>query len=61
MEFFLCVIGMVLFVEGFPYAASPEVVKRGMEKIMEMPDGALRTIGLALMVTGILLVYLGKG
>lgn len=60
MEFILCVIGMVMIVEGLPYFAFPEQMKSCVQKILEMPDGSLRKFGFALMVTGLFLIYIGK-
>jgi uncharacterized protein YjeT (DUF2065 family) len=60
MDFFLCVIGMVMIVEGLPYFAFPESMKSWIKKIIDMPVGALRKIGLVLMIIGLLLVYMGK-
>jgi uncharacterized protein YjeT (DUF2065 family) len=59
MEFFLCVLGMVMIIEGLPYFAFPEKMKLWVQKIIEMPDGALRKFGTVLMFTGLLLVYIG--
>ncbi|MDM8525782.1 DUF2065 domain-containing protein [Desulfococcaceae bacterium HSG8] len=60
MEFFLCVIGMVMIVEGLPYFAFPEKVKHWMEKALEIPNEALRWIGFIMMFFGLGLVYFGK-
>ena len=60
MNFFLCVIGMTMIVEGLPYFAFPEKIKLVVMKVIEMPDSALRTFGFVLMLTGLGLVYLGK-
>ena len=60
MDFFLCVIGMVMVVEGVPYFAFPEKMKVWVRQVLQLPDSALRRLGLALMCTGVLLVYLGK-
>ncbi len=60
MKFFLCVLGMVMVVEGFPYFAFPEKMKFWVHKILEMPDNSLRKFGFVLMFAGIFLVYLGK-
>ena len=61
MKFFLCVIGMVMIVEGLPYFAFPEKMKFWVQKILEMPDSALRKFGFVLMVTGLWMIYMGKG
>jgi uncharacterized protein YjeT (DUF2065 family) len=60
MSFFLCVIGMVMIVEGVPYFAFPDRMKPWLQKIIETPDGSLRRIGLGLMIAGLLLVYFGR-
>jgi uncharacterized protein YjeT (DUF2065 family) len=60
MNFFLCVLGMVMVVEGLPYFAFPEKMKFWVQKILEMPDSTLRKFGFVLMLTGLVLVYMGK-
>jgi uncharacterized protein len=60
MDFFLCVIGMVMVLEGLPYFAFPDKMKSYIEKMLEMSDKTLRKFGLALMLIGICLVYFGK-
>ncbi|BBO84364.1 hypothetical protein DSCO28_49300 [Desulfosarcina ovata subsp. sediminis] len=60
MDYFLCVIGMVMIVEGVPYFAAPERMKAWMSKIMELAPARLRRFGLVMMVAGLLLVYLGR-
>jgi len=60
MKYFLCVIGMVMIVEGLPYFIFPEKMKSWMKKIIEMHEGALRWAGFTLMLAGLLLVYLGR-
>lgn len=61
MEFFLAVIGMVMIIEGLPYFAFPERMKRWIQKLIEMPDSALRKFGFVLMIAGFLLVYMARG
>ena len=60
MQFFLCVLGMVMVVEGLPYFAFPEKMKFVIQKVIEMPDKALQKFGFVLIIIGICLVYLGK-
>ena len=60
MKFFICVIGMVMVVEGLPYFAFPEKMKFVIQKVMDMPDKALQKFGFVLMLVGLCLVYLGK-
>lgn len=60
MEFFLCVIGMVMIIEGLPYFGFPDRMKAMMRTILEIPDDSLRKLGFGLMVAGLVLVYLGN-
>jgi len=60
MKFFLCVIGMVMIIEGIPYFGFPDKMKQMMQKILTLPDDVLRKFGLVLMLVGLVLVYLGK-
>jgi uncharacterized protein YjeT (DUF2065 family) len=60
MDFFLCVLGLVMIIEGLPYFAFPEQMKSWVSKILEMPEAWLRRFGIVLMLTGLCLVYLGK-
>ena len=60
MEFILCVVGMLMIIEGLPYFAFPEKMKFWIQKILVTPEGALRKVGLVLMFIGLLLVFLGR-
>jgi uncharacterized protein YjeT (DUF2065 family) len=60
MDYFLCVIGMVMIIEGFPYFVFPEKMKQWVRKVLELPEGSLRRFGLVLMFMGLFLVYAGK-
>ncbi|MFC1516802.1 DUF2065 domain-containing protein [Thermodesulfobacteriota bacterium] len=60
MKFFLCVLGMVMIIEGLPYFAFPEKMKFWIEKILELSAGTLRKFGFVLMLTGLFLIYMGK-
>jgi uncharacterized protein len=60
MDYFLCVIGMVMIIEGLPYFAFPEKMKRMIRTLIQMPEGALRRFGCVLMLIGLFFVYLGR-
>jgi hypothetical protein len=60
MDYFLCVLGMVMIIEGVPYFAAPDRMKSWMAMIIEMAPGTLRRFGLVMMVAGLALVYLGR-
>jgi hypothetical protein len=60
MDYFLCVIGMVMIIEGLPYFAFPEKMKVWVQTVLELPHGTLRRFGLVLMLMGLFLVWAGK-
>jgi len=60
MKYFICVIGMVMIVEGLPYFAFPETVKRYLARIHDIPSGTLRVLGFVLVVIGLVFVYFGN-
>jgi len=60
MEFFLCVVGMVMIVEGLPYFAFPEKMKLVVKKFLQMPTSSMRKFGFVLMLAGLFLVFMGK-
>ena len=61
MKFFLCVIGMVMIVEGLPYFAFPRKMKASVQMILGLDDAILRRFGLFLILAGLGLVYLAMG
>lgn len=60
MDFFLCVLGMVFIIEGLPYFAFPEKLKIYLEKISTIPESTLRLLGICAIITGLILIYLGR-
>ena len=60
MDYFFCVMGMVLIIEGLPYLAFPEKLKPYLIKITTLPDATLRIIGISAVVLGLLLLYFGR-
>ena len=61
MKFFLCVIGMVMIVEGLPYFAFPDKMKATVQMILTLDTAILRRFGFFLMIAGLGLVYLAMG
>jgi hypothetical protein len=53
-------LGLVLIIEGLPYFAFPNQLKRWLRQLLASPDSMLRGFGFAAMVLGLLLVYLGR-
>jgi uncharacterized protein YjeT (DUF2065 family) len=58
---FVVAIGLVFAIEGILFAAFPAQVKRAMAHVTDTGDGALRLIGIASAVTGVILVWLVRG
>lgn len=60
MELLLCVLGMVLVVEGLPYFGFPDKMKAMMSFIQEQDDSTLRIMGGSMMVIGLLIVFVAR-
>ena len=60
MDLFICVIGMVMIIEGLPYFAFPDKMKLFLIKMLEVPSESLRKFGLVLMLGGLFFVYLAR-
>jgi uncharacterized protein YjeT (DUF2065 family) len=58
MKFLFCLLGLVLVLEGLPYFAFPESMKRWMLRIQDIPTAHLRVLGFFTMCAGLLLAYL---
>ncbi|QIE44941.1 DUF2065 domain-containing protein [Pseudohalocynthiibacter aestuariivivens] len=53
-------LGLVLIVEGLVYALAPQIVERMLEALRSIPPEARRTIGMLALISGLILVWLGK-
>jgi len=60
MKLFLCVIGLVLIIEGLPYFTFPDRIKAYLARIIETPASTLRAIGFVSIMIGVVLVYFGR-
>jgi uncharacterized protein YjeT (DUF2065 family) len=58
--YLITVLGLIFFFEGIPYLASPKHSKKLLNWILSASTPSLRILGAALMVAGLLLVYLGR-
>jgi uncharacterized protein YjeT (DUF2065 family) len=61
MSDFFAAVGLVFVIEGLLFAAFPGPAKRAMASAMETPEAALRIIGIASAVLGVLVVWLVRG
>ncbi|HTY26062.1 MAG TPA: DUF2065 domain-containing protein [Desulfomonilaceae bacterium] len=60
MEFFFCVLGMVLVIEGLPYFGFPEKMRDMMRFLHEQDDMSLRIMGATLMAIGLLILFFAR-
>lgn len=60
LEYFLCVLGMVMVVEGLPYFGFPEKMRELLRFLQEQNDTTLRIIGGTLMGTGLLVLFIAR-
>jgi len=58
MKLLFCLLGLVLIVEGLPYFAFPNKMKKWVSTIQEIPDSNLRVMGFFAIVVGLLIAYL---
>lgn len=58
---FIAALGLVLVFEGLLYGALPRLAKRMAADVIEMPEGVMRAIGLAVMAGGVFVVWLVRG
>jgi hypothetical protein len=61
MSDFLAAFGLVFVIEGLVFAAFPGPAKRAMASVLHTPDTALRGIGIASAIIGLILVWLVRG
>lgn len=60
MKELLCVLGLIFIIEGLPYFAFPEKLKIYLIKIAQLPDSTLRFLGIAAIIVGLILLYIGR-
>jgi uncharacterized protein YjeT (DUF2065 family) len=58
MKLLFLLIGVVLVLEGLPYAAAPDIMRGWLEKVSRMEPHSLRLIGIASVVSGLGLCWL---
>ncbi|MFH7319817.1 DUF2065 domain-containing protein [Desulfurivibrio sp. D14AmB] len=60
MELLISLIGLLLIVEGLPYAAFPEAMQRWLSQLQQLNPATMRKIGLVMLGLGLLLCYLAR-
>ena len=59
MKFFLCVIGGVMIIQGFPYFVFPEKMKVWIQRLQEVSPDTLQKFGFGIVIMGFFLIYMG--
>jgi len=59
-DYLLTVLGLIFIIEGLPYFAFPNHLKRWLRQVLVQPESVLRGLGFAAMLLGLLMVYLGR-
>lgn len=57
MKLFILLIGLVLVLEGLPYAAAPEAMQDWLKKLSEIDPGQLRQMGLVALIVGLIICF----
>ncbi len=57
MKIFTLLIGLILILEGLPYAAAPEAMQGWLKKLSDTSPNVLRATGFFAMVLGLVIVY----
>jgi uncharacterized protein YjeT (DUF2065 family) len=57
MKLLITLIGVVLILEGLPYAAFPEATRKWLRQLIAMRTGQLRLLGFVALGCGLLLCY----
>ena len=58
MKLFLLVLGLVLILEGLPYAAAPEKMREWLMKLSDVPPATLRMLGIGSISFGLFICWL---
>ncbi len=58
MKLLLLLVGMVMILEGLPYAAAPDRMLGWLQKLSRMDPGQLRIVGVITVISGLLLCWL---
>ena len=58
MKLLLLLVGMVLILEGLPYAAAPESMQEWLQKLSQLNPRHLRFIGILTVTSGLLICWL---
>jgi len=58
MKLFLLLIGLVFILEGLPYAASPDSMRKWLVKLADLSSQQLRVMGFSAVGLGLLIIWI---
>ncbi|BHH83284.1 DUF2065 domain-containing protein [Desulforhopalus sp. 52FAK] len=57
MKLLILLIGLILVLEGLPYAAAPEAMQDWLKKLSESDPAQLRKMGVVALITGLCICF----
>lgn len=60
MKLLVALLGLVLILEGLPYAAFPETMQNWLRQILAAPPALLRLLGLAAVLLGLFFCFVAQ-
>jgi uncharacterized protein len=61
MNDFIAAVGLLFVFEGLFYGGFPFLAKRFAKDVAEMPENALRIVGVLAIAAGVVIVWLARG
>lgn len=58
MKLFILLIGLILVLEGLPYAAAPEAMQEWLKKLSDMDPKELRKMGVIALIAGLTICFI---
>lgn len=60
MELFLSALGLAMIFEGLPYFSFPRQIKEWAKRVPTLSNGAVRSLGMAFIMIGLIVIYVGR-
>ncbi|MDW7774408.1 MAG: DUF2065 domain-containing protein [Desulfobulbaceae bacterium] len=60
MKLLIILTGLLLVLEGLPYAAAPEAMQRWLKQILELEPSQLRIMGIVAMAAGFIILLVAR-
>lgn len=60
MKLLVALLGLVLILEGLPYAAFPEAMRNWLRQLLNAPPAVLRILGIFSVLLGFFLCYVSQ-